>query len=752
MEASPIFYLPGQPGAAPSPLARFLPPLPVGMVSALAHLHLSPGSWILDPLGASPQMALETARSGCRVLVVSNNPITSFILEVLASAPQPADFQSALAALGSARRDNQRLEMHFAELYQTECSSCGEIVTAQSYLWRRGEAAPYARIYRCPHCGDEGERPLTPADLERLTPPGNPSLHRARALQRVAIEEDEHYSAVQEALDAYLPRPLYVLTTLINKQEGLSLSPFQRKLVQALLISACDAASTLWPWPGGRARPRQLTVPPQFRENNLWLAMEQSAAEWASQAKPVPFTRWPELPPAEGGICLYPGRLKALLPLPETLTPAAVWTVFPRPNQAFWTLSAMWSGWLWGREASLPLHSVLGRRRFDWSWHTGAMQAVLSTLRKALPEGSSMIGLLPEVVPGFLAAVTVGAALSGFELQGLALRSDDELIQALWKTTPAPRSPAQNAEKIFEEAAVTCLEALREPSTYLPVYTAGLLALARQGALPFNAAPPHPPGQAPIPMITALQALTARAFANRKVLRRFSSGSQEDERSLWWLASPQPGAAPPLTDRVEMEVVRYVQKNPTASSLEIDSAVCRALPGPLTPPNELVRAVLESYCVEVQGQPGHWRLLPQETPTSRRADLEEMQRLLVEIGTRMGYTVSGETPLVWTPRERGQVYFFYILASGLISKHVLGEPPGPVRQCVLVFPGGRARLLSYKLRRDPRLAEAVSGWHMLKFRHLRELAARFDLNAALWDDLLDTDPPFFEEAVQMQLL
>ena len=37
-------------------------------------------------------------------------------------------------------------------------------------------------------------------------------------------------------------------------------------------------------------------------------------------------------------------------------------------------------------------------------------------------------------------------------------------------------------------------------------------------------------------------------------------------------------------------------------------------------------------------------------------------------------------------------------------------------------------------------------------RHLRSLYERKDLNAEVWDGLLDADPPFFEEAEQMRLL
>ena len=87
--------------------------------------------------------------------------------------------------------------------------------------------------------------------------PGNASLYRARALSRVAEAQDEHYAAAEEAVAAYLDRPLYALTTLINKQEGLGIPAAQRKLLVALLISACRLGQLAVAVPGraGAAAP-----------------------------------------------------------------------------------------------------------------------------------------------------------------------------------------------------------------------------------------------------------------------------------------------------------------------------------------------------------------------------------------------------------------------------------------------------------------------------------------------------------------
>jgi hypothetical protein len=70
----------------------------------------------------------------------------------------------------------------------------------------------------------------------------------------------------------------------------------------------------------------------------------------------------------------------------------------------------------------------------------------------------------------------------------------------------------------------------------------------------------------------------------------------------------------------------------------------------------------------------------------------------------------------------------------------------------VVLPGGRAGLLSYKLKRDPRLEQAFQGWRVLKFRHLRRLSEWTDLNLNTWNDLLDADPLGWDEATQLSIL
>jgi hypothetical protein len=764
------------------PLQRFLPPLPPGVVSTWLAENVPLGSWVLDPLGASPALALEAAQAGYRVLVASNNPILSFITETLASAPSNADAQSALAGLATARRGEERLEQHIRQLYVSECDTCAEPVTVQAFLWRKGEAQPTARLYDCPNCGQSGEHPVTQADLERLKAMGGDKLQRSRALQRVILNEEEHRADVEEALANYLPRPLYVLFTLANRIEGLGLPPERARLLQALLISAFDQGNALWPWPGARSRPKQLIIPTQFRENNLWLALEDAAREWVNQSGPLPVTHWPDLPPAgQGGICLFRGRIKALMPLPKDIDLRAILTAFPRPNQAFWTLSVLWSGWLWGAEAALPLRNVLDRRRYDWNWHTSAIHNALSAVASSLPAEIPFFGLLPELVPGFLSAVITACEASGFHLEGLALRSDQEIAQGLWQTTAraasdtrttgrpvereAPLPRAEDLEKTVHEALRADLLARNEPAPYLTEYTAGMASLAMSGSLPRNTS--NIPGD----LLSRVQAILARTFSDRAAFKVYG-GSSEEERGAWWLARDpvyiENNAELPLADRVEMEIVRFMQKQADFTFEELEQRVCAQFPGLLTPTIELVRACLESYGEVIPPSPGsktgvdvvssaqfqHWRMRSSELAAARKADLQQIRTTLGEVGRRFGFTINEHGSTLAWERQGAVVWWFGLMASSIFSRYILAASPEAIGGRVLVLPGSRARLVSFKLRRDPRLQEAMSGsqtpWRFLKFRHLREMAEQADITAANWAALLDEDP-LTGDAVQMQL-
>jgi hypothetical protein len=757
----------------PGPLARFLPPIPDGLATAWLRKHLAPGNWVLDPFGASPRLVVEAAWAGYRVLVTSNNPIARSLLEWNANPPSEDDLRAALAELASSYKGNERIEPHIKSLYTTECARCGKPVMAEYFLWERQTLAPFAKYYHCPDCGDTGERPAGPADAARAAQFSSSGLHRARALERVAAINDPDRAHAEEALSVYLPRAVYALFTLINKLDGLSLTPTRRSILQGLLLNACDQANTLWAYPTERERPRSLTTPHRFRENNTWLALEQGLSLWKDIQAKAPLVFWPDQPPVEGGICLFEGRLKDLTASQfneETNPITAVITALPRPNQAFWTLSALWAGWLWGREAVGPFKNVLRRRRYDWAWHTAALNSTFSSLSPILEANTPFWGLIGEAEPGFVTAALIAAEEASFTLDGVCMRRESSPVQITWRRSPQPIDSNQRVDYAHQRAAQAARDYLLErgePADFMHVQAAALAALAQDHKLlvtPRANEPPRwqdsKPGENPEPSparyFASIQSMLKDVFAYRTGFRRYEGSEQSLEIGHWWLKEAIQTSMP-LADRIEIALVRFLQNHSGCTLMELDNNLCEAFPGLFTPDLELIQVCLDSYGEQQPANSGNWRLRITDTPAARHGDLEAGGALISRLGTQLGFIVSEQpdpgtigmgtaatkTATIWSDKSGQTRYIIYILASALLGEVVfqrdLDETPEASR--IIILPGSRANLVAYKLINNPQLKQELeNGWHIIKYRHLRRLAESPFLTPDIFREQLNKDP------------
>lgn len=741
--AEPHVFLLGKSVPIALPLGRFLPPLHGGVVSAWLAKEFPKGALLLDPFGAAPQIALEAARAGYRVAVAANNPIARFLTEILAQAPRKEELQSALAELASARRGDERLEPHILNLYSSRCPACDAQSSARAFIWARDAESPQAKIIHCEHCGHRGEHPTDADDQARAAEFRRGGPHRARALERIAPSGDPNRVHVEEAIEAYLPRAVYALFTILNRLDGLSLPEEKRRLISAMLLSALDRGNSLWTHPSGRERPKQLSTPPLFREHNIWREMEASIALWTRKVRSVEVVNWPDEPAPSGGISLFEGRLREMAPSLEQANIDGILTAFPRPNQAYWTLCALWAGWLWGREAIGPFASVLKRRRYDWAWHSEALHASLSRLSEHLPDGTPMFGIVAESEGGFNAASITAANLAGFSLEGLALRREEGFLQLHWSKglKKNAESSTDGADKV-KKAAQKLLLARGEPSHFLHLQTAGLQELAKA---PFSDSSAESAGD----IYTEVKATLEVGLTFRNGFLRYGGSEHSLETGQWWLSKPTEARAP-LADRVEIAMVRYLLRHAGEESAdEIDRGICKVFPGLLTPPRKLLMTTLRSYGEE--GEDGNWQLGQADTPRARRDDLREIRTLLTQLGEQLGYQLEGDAPLQWFGEEGEEIYSYYLIASGLLWDLLLSKAKDAGRK-IIVLPGGRSQLVLAKIARDPRLKEAIEeGWRFLKFRHVRRLAENQSLTRESFDELLGLDP-LTEDQAQAALL
>ncbi|MEN6524493.1 MAG: hypothetical protein ABFD14_12295 [Anaerolineaceae bacterium] len=730
------------------PLGRYFPSIPPGMFSSWLQKNIPAGSIVVDPFCSSPLPALEAARAGYRVLVACNNPITRLFLKLLAESPTSQDIQSALAELASQKRGTERLEISLQSFYETSCPNCQQKIPAREYYWRREETLPYAKLIRCPICHWEGETAILEIDQEVLNRNRNDAMHRARALQVIGDGDEESLEGAQEAIDTYLPRQLSFLFTLLNKIQGLNLPPRRKSLLWALFILLCDEGNKLWSHPVSRTRPKQLSIPNEYREVNLWQRLEELAASWQYSANPIPIQPFQSTSSLEPGITLFQGRLRDLLPLSFENIPAAIISILPRPNQPYWTYSALWSGWIWGNEAVLPLKGSFHRKRYTWQWHANALSSSFHSLQSHLSPGIPFFALAEEFNPGFLAAIITASENTGLKLDGLAFQEEMEITQFHWETAslPEPSDMKMELGKSIHEGFRRCLLERAEPSGYASLFSAGMLQLIQQQSfargqreLPFN-------------QITLLNNQFSQVFTSRTVLHRYESTAKNQETGLYWLDDEPSGTKESLSDRIERTIRSILQKEQRITIKNLEEKLNLLFPGLLSPSLELIEMIIHSYALKDLNIPNTWCILSDENPQPRELDEIGILQTLIACAQKFGLSFRSEPDtLDWLTKDERIVFRYFVQSHACISQ-ILKASEIDGEQGVIVLPGSRSNLLSYKIQKNPRLAEqAANGWHFLKFRHLRSLASRADLTLNEWKELLDADPPRWEQPQQLSI-
>ena len=525
----------------------------------------------------------------------------------------------------------------------------------------------------------------------------------------------------EEAIGHYLPRPLYVLTTIINRLDSLNLPPERKRALTALILLACDAGNTLWAHPAERPRPKQLSTPNQFREQNVWMMLERGLSLWSETGSRVACEAWPTRIPESGGILIYEGKLKDLAQVVKKEIPiAAVIGSVPRPNQAFWTLSALWAGWLWGRDAVEPYKVALRRRRYDWAWNATALHSAFNRLRELLPDGVPFFALLPEPEPAYLTSALTAAGAAGFSLQSVALRTEHDPVQVIWKNTPPAEH--ESADDLLRTAIHDFLVERGEPASYLHIHTAGLIALDGAGALK----------KSEVEFDEALRktnALFELALKGDGRFIHYSTGEGVDT-GMWGLSLDINES---LSDRVEMAIVSFLQKNPNALYLEIEADLYSRFTGLLTPSKGLIYAVLNSYA---EKEAGSWKLRAEDVASARRTELNTMYVLIEKIGERLGYVTRRQDKILQWEENGISARTFHVLASALIGRAVQNSAPNTI----LVIPGGRAALAAYKQERDPSLAAQVKKRRLVKYRLLRTLPDLPILTRETFEEQIASDP------------
>lgn len=721
------------------PLDRFLMPYFPGRATRWVNNFAPPGSWLLDPFGQDPFSVLELARAGYRVLVTSNNPVPTFILKVLANSPSSLEWSDALVTLSNLRMpDGQRLEDFINAYYQFDCPTptCPGKAEVTSFIWSEDQFQPFKAFARCPTCSLDSEIELTPELLGRFPKLPAYSAYRVRSLEMAANLNDPLRPVMEDVIRFYSERALILFQIVLSRVHSATLTDRQRTLIQALLLTTADQINQLWAYPLGKNRPHQLLRPPIYQEPSLWEALLRSKAQWNQPVEPVIMRTWPDLPPQKGGISVFEGRLRELEPLPDPKLFSAVFTSLPRRNQAYWNLCGLWSAWLWGRSAIEPLRHSLTRQRYDWTWHVKALEKVISQLKNHTLPHTPLLFQIGELDPRFVLATLLSSLNLELNLRSFALDGEDITLQTVWdrESGQTVEKPAESLEFIAREAARDFLINAGEPVSFLSIFTQICLSLYTQGMLKGQ------PEAQPNGTLSELEDQIEDVLRDPFHFVRFYPGTTIDT-GLFWLTKP-PATYTPLVDRIERGVLDALRQSNQIANSDLVNYIYSHIRGLMTPDQETISALIESYADLKTDHGMTWTLRPNESESERARDLREIQEVLERMANILKYSrILGRESITWRDEEGRQVYTFFPTTTAVIAPFLLHNADQPGLK-LIVIPGSRSNLLSYKLKRDPNIEGLITkDWHFVKFRHLRNLIENPLLSRELFASQIVGDPP-----------
>jgi hypothetical protein len=197
-----------------------------------------------------------------------------------------------------------------------------------------------------------------------------------------------------------------------------------------------------------------------------------------------------------------------------------------------------------------------------------------------------------------------------------------------------------------------------------------------------------------------------------------------------------------LIDRVEETLLKHLFEVKETTAQELKTFVYQTFPGRYTPEDKVLLNCLESYAELIDEQKHLWRLRENEKPNLRKAEVNKIRKILLDMGERLNYKSRGDNPILWfDDLDDNPNYSFHVLSTAIVSKHIW-ENTTLARTKVLVSPGSRANLLAFKKQRDPILGEKLDhNFLTVKFRLIRDLDANPLLTRELFIEQIQIDPP-----------
>ncbi|MBI9048500.1 MAG: hypothetical protein JEZ00_03715 [Anaerolineaceae bacterium] len=724
-------------------LERFLPPYHANGVNQWLKTTCQSGDMLFDAFGSHPLFALQTAAQGYTVFVSSHNPILNAALQTYAAAPSMADFNKALADFSTLKRGDEFLE-HLISLYQTQCPECKEITPASAYIWQKNAALPEKKVLSCTKCNASGEYDIDAFDIQILEKIGSAKLHHSRALSSVVDLHHPQYHEIEQMLEIFPLRSLYTIINMANRIKGNIKNEQSQRLLTALLINFCDFGNTLWDPENSHFRPKQINLPSTYKEYNPWLFIMEWISAWRQFDNPIPLTTWPDIPDqSTGGICLVPYRLKESAVLIKDIPIKAVIGLIPRPANAFWSLCAMWSGWLFGKSAVKNMAFAFTRKRYDWKWHANALAVSFEWINHAIADDIPRILDVPELSPGFISALYAAGNAAHWNHQSVVLNANQQHLYSQWTGPSQPISTLQNKKTNPYENVQKTIRQINEPVQYLSLHSSVCVD-------EINTNPKPEPVQKE-DCYQRIQQSVEYSIIKNPALLRINDKSKEKQSGYWWIkAGWDFDHRLTFSEALEKQTHEYFIQHGSLYEQTFFQETAAHFPALFSPSNELLHDCLHAY-----GSPetnGYWKINEMDLPDNRQSSIQEIKQDLANLGKSFDFEIqTTDQSISWSNKNNTQ-YVFYILPTGICSPYLSLKESTDKKIISIIFPGSKSKLIHRRLENDPRYKNAVTYTYLIKFRHIiRVLNEHPTLGLNFFLESLDEDKPGAQDMRQMSL-
>jgi hypothetical protein len=788
-------FIPARERDSVLPLQGYLPPLPADVLGRYLSCYTEPGGLAVDPMAQGPTLPLVAARLQRKAVASNFNPINALLVRGLLSLPSPEELDAATTRLGDSLKRGIPLRDYINQLYVSTCDRCSGSIVVEQFLWDQGQAAPVEKTYHCPHCANHGSSPTQTSDLDALDAVEAQGVHFWYLLERLAQPHQAERPLAEDLLNLYTSRNLSALADISMRIESLFAASPLRSALSLILLSCLDTCSKLVAAPAPRATVLRLQPPSKFVERNVWHAFEEAYRHLRTLAPSAHVALGSEF---EDLLDEREAQALALnLPLRKlsaTLPPASVSLVISAPQayyRPFWTLSYLWSGWLWGRHKAALLKPMLRRKVMGWSWYRRTLAAALRTLHRPLKPHGKMVFLLEGsglTQVSNLILATLGAA---FKLDRILYQPKD---------APPPRHPMQGVPGAYRltfsrdsdhdspqevpspdtlalslgQAAHRAIgELLRERGEALHLswlHSAVYERWARDGLLALA--------------LLLDGEMSVADFLQQQLKAALEEGLETaawellpmdprdpDGPQLWWLAGK---AYPPLplSDRLEEAVYETLQADPNLADADLEDTVYSRFPGLFTPSSGLLQQCLHSYGVP-NGVSGVRSLRSEDHPESLTRERNEALALLADLGRRLGYQVPptsrdagsadglahrphprpADMDAIW--EENGLPGHLFAVKQTTRLGDVLSkrrQEEDEAERFILIS-DRRLELLRFRIETELLLPRALAEgrWQFIKLNHLRRLAQRQKVHRHDLKHIVGLEPPAESPDTQLPL-